>query len=61
VLIVQTRARHILLRMSAELTEAAARARLLTYKQRIQTGTDFADLARQFSQDGSAAAGGELG
>jgi len=61
VLIVQTRARHILLRMSADLTEAAARARLLTYKQRIQTGTDFADLARQFSQDGSAAAGGELG
>jgi peptidyl-prolyl cis-trans isomerase SurA len=61
VLIVQTRARHILLRMSGDLTEAAARTRLLTYKQRIQTGTDFADLARQFSQDGSAAAGGELG
>ena len=60
-LILQTRARHILLRTGNELTEAAARSRLLTYKQRIQAGTDFADLARQFSQDGSASAGGDLG
>lgn len=60
-LIVQTRARHILLRIGSELSEAAARNRLVTYKQRVQAGTDFADLARQFSQDGSAAAGGDLG
>ncbi len=60
-LILQTRARHILLRTGSELSEAAARNRLVTYKQRVQTGTDFADLARQFSQDGSASAGGDLG
>ena len=60
-LIVQTRARHILLRTGTELTEGAARNRLLTYKQRVQAGTDFAELARQFSQDGSAQAGGDLG
>ena len=60
-MIAQTRARHILLRTGNELTEAAARSRLLSYKQRIQAGTDFADLARQFSQDGSASAGGDLG
>ncbi|MCX7263155.1 MAG: peptidylprolyl isomerase [Burkholderiales bacterium] len=60
-MIVQTRSRHILLRIGNELTEAAARSRLLTYKQQIQAGTDFADLARQFSQDGSASAGGDLG
>jgi peptidyl-prolyl cis-trans isomerase SurA len=60
-LIVQTRARHILLRTGSELSEAAARNRLVTYKQRVQAGTDFADLARQFSQDGSAASGGDLG
>ena len=60
-LISQTRARHILLRTGSELSEAAARNRLVTYKQRVQAGTDFADLARQFSQDGSAAAGGDLG
>jgi peptidyl-prolyl cis-trans isomerase SurA len=60
-LILQTRARHILLRTGSELSEAAARNRLVTYKQRVQTGTDFADLARQFSQDGSASSGGDLG
>ena len=57
----QTRARHILLRTGKDLTETAASSRLLSYKQRIQTGTDFAELARQFSQDSSAAAGGDLG
>lgn len=60
-LILQTRARHILLRTGSEFSEAAARNRLVTYKQRVQAGTDFADLARQFSQDGSATAGGDLG
>jgi peptidyl-prolyl cis-trans isomerase SurA len=60
-LIMQTRARHILLRLSNELNETAARNRLLTYKQRLQAGADFADLARQFSQDGSAQTGGDLG
>ena len=60
-MIVQTRARHILLRLSNELNEAGARNRLLAYKQRIQAGADFADLARQFSQDGSAQTGGDLG
>lgn len=59
--ITQTRARHILLRLSNELSEVAARNRLITYKQRIQAGSDFADLARQFSQDGSAQTGGDLG
>ena len=59
--IVQTRARHILLRVGNELSENTARNRLLGYQQRIQSGVDFAELARQFSQDGSAAAGGDLG
>ncbi len=59
--IVQTRARHILLRLGNDMTESAARNRLLSFKQRIQAGTDFAELARQFSQDGSAASGGDLG
>jgi peptidyl-prolyl cis-trans isomerase SurA len=59
--IVQTRARHILLRIGADMSESNARNRLMSYKQRIQAGTDFAELARQFSQDGSAAAGGDLG
>ena len=60
-LIVQTRARHILLRTGKDLSETVARSRLLAYKQRVQAGADFSDLARQFSQDGSASAGGDLG
>ena len=60
-LIVQTRARHILLRTGRDLSETVARSRLLAYRQRVQAGADFSDLARQFSQDGSASAGGDLG
>ena len=59
--LVQTRARHILLRVGKDLSENTARSRLLAYRQRIQSGADFADLAKQFSQDGSASAGGDLG
>ena len=58
----QSRARHILLRVSAQLTEAAARDRLNKFRKRILAGqADFADLARNHSQDGSAAQGGDLG
>lgn len=58
----QTRARHILLRPSVRLTEAAARARLAEFKRRIQARLDdFAQLAREFSEDGSARNGGDLG
>ena len=60
--VVQTRARHILLRPSAQLPEATARQRLVEYRQRIQAGqADFAALAREHSQDGSAPGGGDLG
>lgn len=60
--VVQTRARHILLRPSPRLSEAAARARLAEFKRRVQTQqSDFAQLAREFSEDGSARAGGDLG
>ena len=60
--VTQTRARHILLRPSAQLDEAAATARLAGFKQQIASGAArFEDLARDNSQDGSAAQGGELG
>ena len=58
----QSRARHILLRVSPQLSEAAARAKLADFKKRIVAGkADFAALARENSQDGSAAQGGDLG
>jgi peptidyl-prolyl cis-trans isomerase SurA len=60
--VVQSRPRHILLRSSPQLPEAAAVARLADYKRRILRGaTDFQTLAREVSQDGSAAQGGDLG
>jgi peptidyl-prolyl cis-trans isomerase SurA len=60
--VTQSRARHILLRTGPQLTESAARARLADFKRRIQAGqADFATLARENSQDGSAREGGDLG
>lgn len=60
--VVQTRARHILLRPGPELTEAAAIERLGQYRQQIVAGqAGFEALAREHSQDGSAREGGELG
>jgi peptidyl-prolyl cis-trans isomerase SurA len=58
----QTRVRHILLRPSARLTAAQAQSRLEGYRARIASGqASFEELARQFSEDGSASAGGDLG
>ena len=58
----QTHASHILLRLSPQLGEAEARAKLTDFRKRIVAGqADFATLAKENSQDGSAAAGGDLG
>jgi peptidyl-prolyl cis-trans isomerase SurA len=57
----QTHARHILLRPSPQLTESAAIAKLEDLRKRVEGGADFAQLAREFSQDASAPNGGDLG
>jgi peptidyl-prolyl cis-trans isomerase C len=60
----QVRARHILILVTAEGTEeekTAARSRLAEIRARIAAGEDFAELAGQFSEDGSSANGGDLG
>jgi peptidyl-prolyl cis-trans isomerase SurA len=60
--VTQTRARHVLLRTSEQLTEAAVRARLTEFKRQIESGQRrFEDIAREHSLDGSASAGGDLG
>jgi peptidyl-prolyl cis-trans isomerase SurA len=60
--VTQSRARHILLRTSAQMSESAARERLTKLRARIATGQiDFAAAARENSQDGSAKDGGDLG
>ena len=58
----QARVRHILLRPSPELTPEAAARRLVQFKSDIQAGRrTFEQLARENSEDGSAAQGGDLG
>ncbi|HET7795450.1 MAG TPA: peptidylprolyl isomerase [Rhizobacter sp.] len=60
--ITQTRARHILLRISPQWTQDAASRRLLEFKRQIAGGArTFEQLARDNSEDGSAPQGGDLG
>ena len=57
----QTHARHILVRISEVVSEPEARRKLENVRERIVNGVDFAEQARLYSQDGSAAKGGDLG
>lgn len=58
----QTHARHILIRVNEALSQQEAQRRLHDLKQRLDNkAADFADLARQYSADGSASKGGDLG
>ncbi|MDM8356486.1 peptidylprolyl isomerase [Pandoraea communis] len=58
----QIHARHILIRVGDGVSEAQARQKLLDIKAKVESGKgDFADFARQFSVDGSASQGGDLG
>lgn len=60
--VIQTRARHILFKSGPKFNEAQATAKLLEFKRQIVAGqADFAALARDNSEDGSAKAGGDLG
>lgn len=60
--VTQTQVRHILLRNDPKRTTAQAVAQLAEFKDRIQRGVaDFASLAKDNSQDGSAKDGGDLG
>lgn len=58
----QTHARHILLRPSAQLTAEVAARRLAEMKRQIESGqATFENLAKANSEDGSAEGGGDLG
>jgi peptidyl-prolyl cis-trans isomerase SurA len=58
----QQRARHILLRTTPQLSIKAAREKLADVRKQIVGGqASFAQMARQYSEDGSATKGGELG
>ncbi len=61
VIISQTRARHILIRLSEVVSETEAKQRLTNIKERIDNGASFIELARLQSEDASASRGGDLG
>ena len=61
-LVEQTDVRHILLTPNEVLGDEAAQALILSLKERIEGGEDFAELAKEYSDDiGAAQEGGELG
>lgn len=58
----QQRARHILVRTSPQVPEKVALARMADILKKIASGqASFEQMARENSQDGSAAKGGDLG
>ena len=57
----QTRARHILIRLNEVVAETEAKRRLTEIRDRVAKGADFAEIARLQSEDGSAVRGGDLG
>lgn len=59
--VTQTRVRHILVRTGETVSEAEARRKLTDLRERIVIGkADFGELARQHSEDPTAARGGSL-
>jgi peptidyl-prolyl cis-trans isomerase SurA len=57
----QANVRHILLRAREGLSESEARERLRRLRERIVTGTDFAEIAKLHSEDATSQKGGDLG
>lgn len=58
----QTHARHILIKVNQLVSFADARRKLLELKERLNNkAAKFEDLAKSFSNDGSASKGGDLG
>ena len=60
--VAQTEARHILIKPSEIMTDEQARELVVELRARAESGEEFGELAREYSEDiGSAAEGGDLG
>ncbi|MFT0546903.1 peptidylprolyl isomerase [Allopusillimonas ginsengisoli] len=60
-IVTQTHARHILIKINKVMTDQAAHDRIEQLRQRIINGESFEDLAKRYSDDASAPQGGDLG
>ncbi|MEY3909637.1 MAG: Chaperone SurA, partial [Pseudomonadota bacterium] len=57
----QTHVRHILIKLSEITSENEGRQKLIGIKERLENGTKFEDMAKQYSEDPSSNNGGDLG
>jgi peptidyl-prolyl cis-trans isomerase SurA len=57
----QTHARHILIKLTEIVSEKDGKQKMDNIKDRLDNGEKFEVLARQFSEDGTASNGGDLG
>ena len=57
----QTHARHILIKVNEQTSEADAKARIDRLRERLVAGANFEEIARANSEDASSAKGGDLG
>ncbi len=61
VVVDQTNARHILIKVSELTSESDAKQRISQFKKQIDNGASFSEIAKLHSEDGSASSGGDLG
>jgi len=59
--ITQSHLRHILIKVNEVTSEKEAKQRMEIIRERAEHGEDFAELAKQYSEDSSASNGGDLG
>jgi len=57
----QTRARHILIKLTEVVSEKDGKQKMDAIKERLDNGVKFEEMARQYSEDGSSSNGGDLG
>lgn len=58
---IEIRASHILIEKNEDRTEEETEALVAEVQKKLDEGEDFAELAKEYSDDGSAANGGDLG
>ena len=57
----QTHTRHILIKLTEVVSEKDGKQKMDSIKERLDNGVKFEEMARQYSEDGSANSGGDLG